>query len=96
MFIDEFLNEIKEIVKSIDKKSISNLVKIIKLIKDLDGRIFFAGSGGGAGHSSHAVCDFRKLLEIESYSITDNASELTARINDEGWDSSLKESLKIK
>lgn len=95
MFIDEFLNEIKEIVQNIDKKSISNIVKIIKLVKDLDGRIFFAGSGGGAGHSSHAVCDFRKILEIESYSITDNVSELTARINDESFLESYSNILKV-
>jgi len=95
MFIDEFLNEIKEVVKSIDKRSISKLVNVIKEVKDLDGRIFFAGSGGGAGHSSHAVCDFRKLLGIESYSITDNVSELTARINDESFLESYSNILKV-
>ena len=58
-------------------------------------RIFFAGSGGGAGHSSHAVCDFRKLLSIESYSLTDNVSELTARTNDDSFENSYRDILKI-
>jgi len=57
-------------------------------------RIFFIGSGGGAGHASHATCDFRKLAGFEAYCPTDNVSELTARINDEGWDSSIAECLK--
>ena len=58
------------------------------------GRLFLCGSGGGAGHTSHAACDFRKLARIESYCVTDNVSELTARINDDGWDSSYEEWLR--
>ena len=54
--------------------------------RDRDGRVFFCGSGGGAGHASHAACDFRKLAHIECYCVNDNTSELTARINDDGWD----------
>ena len=50
--------------------------------------VFFCGSGGGAGHASHAACDFRKLAHIECYCVNDNMSELTARINDDGWDPS--------
>jgi D-sedoheptulose 7-phosphate isomerase len=54
--------------------------------RDRNGRLFFCGSGGGAGHASHATCDFRKLGGFEAYCVTDNVSELTARVNDEGWD----------
>jgi D-sedoheptulose 7-phosphate isomerase len=95
MFINLFLKEIKEVLDNIDEDSIKNVVDVIKDIKASGGRIFFAGSGGGAGHSSHAVCDFRKLLDIECYSITDNVSELTARINDDSFESSYTEILKV-
>ena len=71
------------------------LVKAIIQIKKKSGRIFFLGVGGSAGNCSHAVNDFRKLCGIEAYTPLDNVSELTARINDEGWDSSLKEWLKV-
>jgi D-sedoheptulose 7-phosphate isomerase len=62
------------------------VVRVLAAAKERDGRLFFCGSGGGAGHSSHAACDFRKLAGFEAYSVTDNVSELTARINDDGWD----------
>ena len=55
-------------------------------LRKREGRLFFIGVGGGAGHASHAVCDFRKIAHIEAYSPSDNVSELTARVNDEGWD----------
>ena len=70
------------------------VIELSKL-KKRNGRLFFLGVGGSAGNSSHAVNDFRKLCGIESYTPTDNVSELTARINDEGWDSSFVEWLKI-
>ena len=95
MFVKNFLNEVKEIVENIDEESISNVISVVKDVKDSKGRIFFAGSGGGAGHSSHAVCDFRKLLSIESYSLTDNVSELTARTNDDSFENSYRDILKI-
>jgi D-sedoheptulose 7-phosphate isomerase len=85
LFIDEFLENSVSILSSIDRKSIDKACYLIKDVKDQGGRIFFAGSGGGAGHSSHAACDFRKIVGIESYSVTDNVSELTARVNDESW-----------
>ena len=66
MFVNNFLKEVKEIVDNIDTESISNVIKVVKDVKNSNGRIFFAGSGGGAGHSSHAVCDFRKLLLNDS------------------------------
>src|SRR2546422_6871671 len=59
-------------------------------LRDRGGRLFVLGAGGGAGHASHAVNDFRKLCEIESYAPTDNVSELTARTNDDGWESTFR------
>jgi len=94
-FIKKYLSGISKISKEIDQKTILQLVEAIKKIKDKGGRIFFLGVGGSAGNSSHAVNDFRKLCNIESYSPLDNVSELTARINDDGWDTSLSSWLKV-
>lgn len=94
-FVRNFLDKSSEIAKAINEKNIDQMVTLIKKTKSEHGRVFFAGSGGGAGHSSHAAADFRKILEIESYSITDNVSELTARINDESWEDAYKNWLKI-
>ena len=90
-----FYNDISEISKKINQKQIYNLIKSIFKIKSKKGRIFFIGVGGSAANSSHAVNDFRKLCNIEAYSPADNVSELTARINDEGWNSSFSNWLKI-
>ena len=86
-----YLSEVVDIVKQIDSKKIENIVDIILNIKKNKGRIFFLGVGGSAGNSSHAVNDFRKIIGIESYTPTDNVSELTARTNDDGWDSVFQE-----
>ena len=94
-FINDFLLESIEIIKKIDQQSVLRVVRNLLSIKQAKGRIFLCGSGGGAGHASHAACDFRKLLGIESYSVTDNVSELTARINDESWESSYVEWMKV-
>jgi D-sedoheptulose 7-phosphate isomerase len=64
------------------------MVELLLRVRERGGRIFFLGVGGGAGHASHAVNDFRKIAGFEAYAPTDNVSELTARINDDGWDSS--------
>ena len=93
--IDDFLTKSSEVLNKIDKKIISKSLKILKNCQRANGRIFFAGTGGGAGHASHAANDFRKICNIESYSITDNVSELTARINDDGWHSSYSNWLKV-
>ena len=93
--INNFLVKSNEVLNKIDKKIISKSLQILKECQKRNGRIFFAGSGGGAGHASHAANDFRKICNIESYSITDNVSELTARINDDGWNSSYSNWLKI-
>ena len=94
-YINEFLSESVVIIQKIDQNSIFKVIQTLSNIKKLNGRVFLCGSGGGAGHASHAACDFRKLLGIESYSVTDNVSELTARINDESWETSYVEWLKV-
>jgi D-sedoheptulose 7-phosphate isomerase len=86
MYSKSFLREAGEILERLSVDDIDRVVALLRHTRDRGGRIFFCGSGGGAGHASHAVCDFRKLAGIECYSITDNVSELTARVNDEGWD----------
>tara|TARA_B100000965_G_scaffold296943_1_gene255159 strand:- start:1900 stop:2496 length:597 start_codon:yes stop_codon:yes gene_type:complete len=87
-FSKNYLNECIEICNKIDAQEIENMASLINSIRDNNGRIFFLGVGGGAGHAGHAVNDFRKICSIESYAPTDNVSELTARVNDDGWDTS--------
>lgn len=94
-YINEYFKENNEIMSKIDKNSIVEFSNLLLKIKKNGGRLFFAGVGGSAGNASHAVNDFRKILNIESYSITDNVSELTARINDESWDVSYANYLKV-
>ena len=94
-FSEIFLEESKKTCENINCNHIENIAKIIYTIKKNKGRLFFLGVGGSAGNASHAVNDFRKLANIECYTPTDNASELTARINDEGWDSSFANWLKV-
>lgn len=89
------LKESIEIIKRLNIQKIEHIIKIIKLIKKKKGRIFFLGVGGSAANCSHAVNDFRKILNIEAYSASENIAELTARINDDGWDTSYKNWLKV-
>lgn len=77
-----------DIAAGIDGGQIDELARALAGVRDRGGRLFILGVGGGAGHASHAVNDFRKLCAIESYAPSDNVSELTARTNDEGWDTS--------
>ena len=93
-FSDVFLSESLKIVELIDSESIEKVVNILSSVRSEGGRLFIIGSGGGSGHASHAVCDFRKLCGFEAYAPYDNVSELTARVNDEGWDVSLLNWLK--
>jgi D-sedoheptulose 7-phosphate isomerase len=79
------------VLEGIDTAAIEALAKGLANLRDRGGRLFILGVGGSAGHASHAVNDFRKICGIESYTPTDNVSELTARINDEGWDSCFSE-----
>src|SRR5436305_6899649 len=81
-----FLDDTAEILRQLDIDSVEATADALRATRDAGGRLFFCGSGGGAGHASHAACDFRKLAGFEAYSVTDNVSELTARVNDEGWD----------
>ncbi len=93
--IINYFKEVKYISDQIGISKIEKLVKELVKIRKKKGRLFFLGIGGGAANSSHAVNDFRKICQIESYAPTDNVSELTARINDEGWETSLAEWLNI-
>jgi D-sedoheptulose 7-phosphate isomerase len=84
-YAQQHLNEAKEIINHINIDAIEKVADLLSTVKKDQGRIFFLGVGGSAGNCSHAVNDFRKIVEIESYAPTDNVSELTARTNDEGW-----------
>lgn len=85
-FTDRFLGETAEIIQAIDRSSVERVADGLAAVRDRGGRLFIIGVGGSAGHASHAVNDFRKICGFEAYTPTDNASELTARVNDEGWD----------
>src|SRR5215469_8848118 len=80
-----YLKESMEILSRIDVGAIERTVALLRSLRERGGRLFFLGVGGGAGHASHAVNDFRKIAGFEAYAPTDNVSELTARTNDEGW-----------
>ncbi len=94
-YTDGHLKEAAKIAELLNRKSIDDMVDIICSIRQKGGRLFFLGVGGGAGNATHAVNDFRKIAGIESYSPLDNVSELTARINDDGWEGAFVEWLKI-
>jgi D-sedoheptulose 7-phosphate isomerase len=84
-----------DISRAIDGALVDEMARGLAGLRERGGRLFIVGVGGGAGHASHAVNDFRKLCRIESYAPTDNVSELTARTNDDGWDTSFTEWLKV-
>jgi D-sedoheptulose 7-phosphate isomerase len=94
-FTETFLHECEAVIKKIDSTIIENMVELLAETRDNRGRLYIIGSGGGSGHASHAVCDFRKLCNFEAYAPYDNVSELTARVNDEGWDVSIINWLKV-
>ena len=94
-YTQKHLQEAAAILQMLDVAAIERMVECLAQLKTSGGRIFFLGVGGSAGNCSHAVNDFRKLLGIECYAPTDNVSELTARINDEGWESVFVEWLKV-
>ena len=85
-YAKRYFEEVQSIAKSIDLTTIENMVKMIALVKEQKGRLFFIGVGGSAANCSHAVNDFRKIGGIECYTPNDNVAEMTARTNDEGWD----------
>jgi D-sedoheptulose 7-phosphate isomerase len=83
-----YLKEAAEICSRIDQGQVEKMIDVLLETRKAGGRLFFLGVGGGAGNASHAVNDFRKIADIESYAPTDNVSELTARVNDDGWETS--------
>jgi D-sedoheptulose 7-phosphate isomerase len=85
-YVAQYIREATDILNLIDQSAIERTADLLLELRERCGRLFLLGVGGGAGHASHAVCDFRKIAQIEAYAPSDNASELTARVNDEGWD----------
>ncbi len=94
-FTENYIQESVSLLKDLDTHSIESVAKGLGRVRDNGGRLFILGVGGSAGHAGHAVNDFRKICGFESYAPTDNVSELTARVNDEGWDTSFSEWLKV-
>ena len=95
-FSDQYFSEVVSIADTIDKNGVERLVSALANTRDYnEGRVFVLGVGGSAGNASHMVNDLRKLCGIEAYAPTDNASEVTARTNDEGFDTVFVEYLKV-
>src|SRR3954467_12706468 len=94
-FARTHLDEAKRIIDALDVSVIDRMADALAALRQRGGRLFFLGVGGSAGNCSHAVNDFRKLAGIEAYAPTDNVSELTARTNDEGWETVFAEWLKV-
>jgi len=94
-FSDSFFNEVVDIANTLNKNDVENLVDHLVEVKKIGGRVFILGVGGSAGNASHMVNDLRKLCRIEAYAPTDNVSELSARTNDEGFDTVFDEYLKV-
>ena len=93
--LSRYFEATAQIARSIDLAGVDEIAHGLAALRERGGRLFILGVGGGAGHASHAVNDFRKLCRIESYAPTDNVSELTARTNDDGWDTSFTEWLLV-
>ncbi len=85
-FLRRYLQEASQIAQALDLELLDRMVERLARLREEEGRLFLVGVGGSAGNASHAVSDFRKLAGIEAYSPVDNVSELTARTNDEGWE----------
>lgn len=94
-FVRNYLDESVRVLSGLDAVEIDALARGLGEARDGGGRLFILGVGGSAGHASHAVNDFRKICGFEAYAPTDNVSELTARINDEGWDTSFSSWLEV-
>ena len=93
-FTRSYLAEVKAIAETLDASAIDRMARVLAEVRDGGGRVFFLGVGGSAANASHAVNDFRKIAGMECYAPSDQVSELTARINDEGWDSCYAEWLR--
>jgi D-sedoheptulose 7-phosphate isomerase len=90
-----YLAAAMELARELEPTQLDAMARGLAAVRERGGRLFILGVGGGAGHASHAVNDFRKLCALESYAPTDNVSELTARTNDDGWDTSFSAWLEI-
>jgi D-sedoheptulose 7-phosphate isomerase len=88
-YTEQYLDQAVQIAQQLDQKSVDRVLELLLAVKARSGRIFFLGVGGGAANASHAVNDFRKIAGIEAYAPTDNVAELTAWINDNGWETSM-------
>lgn len=93
-FATTFLQETTKVAEQLNADTIDRMAEVLAEIRQGGGRLFVIGVGGGAGHASHSVCDFRKIAGFEAYAPSDNVSELTARVNDEGWDTTYVEWLR--
>ena len=94
-YIELYLEETEKIIEALDREAIEKAISILEQVKGEQGRLFILGVGGSAANASHAVNDFRKIGGIETYAPTDNVSDLTARTNDEGWETTFSDWLKI-
>src|SRR6266850_8380310 len=94
-YTEQYLKEVVQVANAVDREQVNRIVELLVELRDSPGRLFLLGVGGGAGNASHAVNDFRKIAGIEAYAPTDNVSELTARVNDEGWEGAYAEWLKV-
>lgn len=93
-YINQYLSEVNQVVDRLNVGAIEKMIDGLVNLREKGGRLFFLGVDGGAGNATHAVNDFRKICNMESYTPTDNISELSARINDDGWDSAFVNWLK--
>lgn len=94
-YSQQYLKETVEIINTLDVQAVERIADRLAHLRSTSGRLFFLGVGGSAANCSHAVNDFRKILGIESYAPSDNVAELTARTNDDGWDTTFVEWLKV-
>mgnify|MGYP000923947978 CR=1 FL=1 len=93
-FVTRYFQEVQQVAAGIDTAAVNTMLELLVQARDAGGRLFILGVGGSAGNAGHAVNDFRKIAHFEAYAPTDNVSELTARINDDGWDTSFANWLK--
>lgn len=94
-YVSRYLDEVRFISNAINKEQIVEMALQLRELQQRNGRLFILGIGGSAANASHAVNDFRKIMNLETYAVTDNIAELTARINDDGWETSYSNSLKV-
>ena len=94
-FTETYLKETAWVAGALDATAIEQVVKLLVAVRERRGRLFILGVGGSAANASHAVNDFRKIVGIEAYTPVDNVSELTARVNDDGWDSAFANWLRV-